>query len=387
MSNLQYTMTDKPSLLLVADTFYPKVDGTLKFMDEFMKRSQKNFKISLLVPRISSSITVPAIYVKTSKIISLSGYPLMKASLSNLFIIKKAVSQADLVFVQGPALLSYVSIYYAHKFKKTTVFYTHTIAWELFEKFVPPLFNKLLNKLVKWLSVHSYNRCSLILVPYKKLELYLKQSGVKTAIKVARLGVDITSFTPAPEKNKYKQSIGIAADKKVIGYVGRISKEKNIKVLLEAFRKLEPQDQLHLLLVGDGPKDQTDNFRWLKNCTITGFKPNVNTYLKAMDVFVMPSLTETTSLATLEAMATGLPVIVSKVGFIKDYVRKDYNGQFFPKNSPKLLAAKIYQLLANQELRERLGKNARKTVTYSFSWERSISRINRLLLSLPTENL
>ncbi|MBS3139572.1 glycosyltransferase [Candidatus Woesearchaeota archaeon] len=379
-------MTNKRSLLLAADTFHPKVDGTLKFMGEFIKRSQNTFNISLLIPRLDNSSKMEsAAYLETSKRISLSGYPLMKLTWKNLKLIKEKVKKADIIFVQGPALISYLSIYYGHKFKKTTIFYTHTIAWELLEKFVPLLFNKLLNKIVKLLSVLSYNRCNLILVPYPGLESYLKQAGVKTSIKVARLGVDINTFTPTADKNQYKTKFGISPDKKVIGYVGRISKEKNTLVLLEAFKQLEPPGRYHLLMVGDGPKDQAEKFSLLKNCTITGFKPDVNDYLKAMDLFVMPSLTETTSLATLEAMATGIPVIVSKVGYIKDYVKKDYNGQFFPKSSPKLLASKISKLLADQELQEKLGRNARKTVIYSFSWDRSINRIKRLILSLPEQ--
>ena len=94
----------------------------------------------------------------------------------------------------------------------------------------------------------------------------------------------------------------------------------------------------------------------------------------------MPSLTETTSLATLEAMSSGLPVIVTKIGFMNSYIVKDHNGLFFPRNSSTLLAAKIEKLLKHPEVMERLGQQARKTVAYGFSWERSINRIKKLLL-------
>ncbi len=136
---------------------------------------------------------------------------------------------------------------------------------------------------------------------------------------------------------------------------------------------------MFLLIVGDGPVIQVQEFKKTKNCTVTGFVPNVQDYLKAMDIFVMPSLTETTSLATLEAMSTGLPVIATKVGFMQRYIIRKYNGMFFPRNSPGILAAKIDQLLQEKELRRHLGQNARKTIMYSFSWERSISKITRML--------
>ena len=81
-------------------------------------------------------------------------------------------------------------------------------------------------------------------------------------------------------------------------------------------------------MVGDGTKKQVKEFKKIKNCKVTGFVPDVHEYLKAMDIFVMPSLTETTSLATLEAMACGLPVIATKVGYIKNYLVRNHNGLF-----------------------------------------------------------
>jgi len=369
----------KLKLLLVADTYYPKVDGTLKFMEEFLKRSQQEFAISLLVPLLEKQGGKHVTYVPTYKKITISGYPSIRLSFSTIKIVKKAIREADIIFIQGPALLSYLSIYFSKKAGKRTIFYTHTIAWELFEKFFPPLVNRIFFNLIKRLSIFFYNRSDVILVPYRKLREELQHEGVKTRIIVARLGVDIARFSPPADKRLSKQNVGIASDKFVIGYVGRISKEKNAEVLLKAFKKLKQQEDVHLLLVGDGPEDQVQPFREIPNCTITGFVPDVQKYLKAMDLFVMPSLTETTSLATLEAMATGLPVIATKVGFIKSYIVKDHNGTFFPRNSAGMLAMKIEKQRKDSELRQKLGRNARKTVAYGFSWERSINKIKRLL--------
>lgn len=202
-------------------------------------------------------------------------------------------------------------------------------------------------------------------------------------ITVARLGVDIDRFTPTTStenKDQWKLKMGLDPQKKVIGYVGRISKEKNTLTFLEAFKKLPHQDKYILLIVGDGAREQRIPFEQTPNCMITGFVSNVQDYLKAMDIFVMPSLTETTSLATLEAMASGLPVVATKVGFIENYITKGYNGVFFPQNSAALLATKLEKLIQNKEIRAKLGSNARKTMAYSFSWERSINRIKRILL-------
>ncbi|HIH11482.1 TPA: glycosyltransferase family 1 protein [Candidatus Woesearchaeota archaeon] len=369
----------KPKLLLIADTYYPKVDGTLKFMEEFLQRSRHDFEISLLVPdfgiRKGNNIT----YVETSKYLNISGYPSIKLSFKNISLIKKTIKEADLVFIQGPALLSYISIYYSSKLGKKTLFYLHTISWELFQQFAPPFLNKLLYAFVKRMSTALYNRCDELLVPYPELKDHLTANGVKTSINIAKLGVDIDLFSPPKDSHAMRKKLHLPLKEKIIGYVGRVSKEKNVTVLRQAFHKLASKNT-HLLIVGDGPEDQIVPFRTTSRCTVTGFVNNVQDYLQAMDIFVMPSLTETTSLTTLEAMASGLPVIATKVGFIKEYISKDYNGIFFPKNSSSFLAVKIEKLLKSPVLRQKLGQNARKTIVYSFSWDRSINRIKRILL-------
>ncbi len=374
----------KPQLLLVADTYYPKVDGILKFMEQFLTRSRDDGRIHLLVPYLGEKKGSAVTYVAPSRFLSLSGYPSIRFSRQNLQRIKAALSRADIVFIQGPALLSYLCLYYAPKFRKKTVFYLHVLPWELFARFTPPLLNTILAFLVKKMSILLYNRADEILVPYPELQDYLRREGVKSMVTVARLGVDIDSFTPTQNKEEWKRKMGLDPHRKVIGYVGRISKEKNVGVLLDAFRRLKRlgkgAEEASLLLVGDGPRKQKKVCAHIPHCQVTGFVDNVQDYLKAMDIFVMPSSTETTSLATLEAMASGLPVITTKIGFMQNYIINGYNGTFFSRNEPAMLAAKIDKLLQEKELRRRLGRNARKTVAYSFSWERSINKIRRILL-------
>jgi glycosyltransferase involved in cell wall biosynthesis len=378
---LSNKMNDKPKLLIVADTYYPKLDGTLIFVEEFIKRTKDDFQLSQLVPDLGLHKGKNVTYLDTYKKIQLSGYPSIKFSFSNRKKIRNAVKNSDIVFVQGPGLASYWAIYYGKKYAKKTYFYLHTITWELFAKFLPPLFNKMFFNFIKNFSVKSYNRCTEVLVPYHGLKDQLTHSGVHTKISVARLGVDIDRFQPTKNKQKSKIKLGLDPNKTVIGYVGRISKEKNVQTLREAFLKLSAKENIFLLMVGDGTDEQKKKFEEITNCKITGFVRGVQGYLKAMDIFVMPSLTETTSLATLEAMASGLPVISTKVGFIKNYIVKGHNGIFFPRNSATMLSIKIEKLIHNQDMIKKLSVNARKTVAYSFSWERSINKIKRLLLN------
>lgn len=376
-------MSNKPKILIVADTFYPQVDGVIRFMEEFISRSKNDFELTLLVPGFDHKKEIKGIktiFLEASRMFKLSTYPSIKLSFKNLRAIKRAVKQTDIVFAQDSALAGYLSIKYARRYHKKALFYTHQFTWKQFEKVVSPLAGKLFTNLVKNISVKALNRCDLVLLPYSEAKEEFRKAGVNADMKIARLGIDINKFLPSQDKQASKKMLQLP-NKLIIGYVGRISKEKNTLVLLNAFNRLNHQ-KFFLLMVGDGQPEIVEKFQKNKNCKVTGFVDNVQGYLQAMDIFVMPSLVETTSLATLEAMSCGLPVIVTKVGFMKEYVIKDHNGLFFPRTSPALLAMKIEKLARNPALREKLSYNARKTIAYSFSWERSINKVKKILLKV-----
>ena len=111
-------------------------------------------------------------------------------------------------------------------------------------------------------------------------------------------------------------------------------------------------------------------------------KDNVIPYLQAMDIYVLPSLTETTSLSTLEAMSCGCAVISTKVGLVKRYIKDKVNGSFFPKGNASALKVKLSWLVENPDIRTELGRNARETVKAKFNWERTEIGIRKALEDL-----
>ncbi|MCK5025745.1 MAG: glycosyltransferase family 4 protein, partial [Nanoarchaeota archaeon] len=111
-------------------------------------------------------------------------------------------------------------------------------------------------------------------------------------------------------------------------------------------------------------------------------KDDVIPYLQAMDIYVLPSLTETTSLSTLEAMSCGCAVISTKVGLVKRYIKDKVNGSFFPKGNATALKIKLNWLIENPGIRAKLGRNARETVKAKFNWEKTETGIREALEDL-----
>jgi glycosyltransferase involved in cell wall biosynthesis len=158
-------------------------------------------------------------------------------------------------------------------------------------------------------------------------------------------------------------------------FVGRLHEQKAVDILLRAaalIGRQRPQRDLRVDLVGDGPlgNELTALARELGIAEIVGFhgdRDDVTSFLRAADVFVLPSRAEGISNALLEAMAFGLPVVASAVPGNTDVIEHEENGLLVEVDDPVALAAAILRVLDEADLRERLGRRARRTVETTYS--------------------
>jgi len=373
-------------LLIATDTYFPKRDGVVIFLSKIIPKLVDKFDITILAPAYKENIVTIAntqiIGLPLSKTIKLADYQSLQLTSKNLGKIKQAVKETDIVWSQDLAPIGALSIIYAKKFKKPSINYVHQITEEHLTgllpvpKIVKPIAFFFVKRIVKYL----YNKCNMLLVPYKSLAQELSDNGIKTKKAIIPLGVDSEKFVPPNSKIVAKKFLGIDPKHTVIGYCGRLSKEKDVKTLVRAFMRLkEFYPNIFLLLVGSGPRRDLNSMLNKKDIKVTGFVSDVVPYLQAMDIFVLPSLTETTSLATIEAMACKLPVVVTKVGYIKEYIKDRHNGMFFPTRNDYVLRRKLEKLIRNEPGRKMLGENARETVLERFSWKKTVALIRKAL--------
>ncbi|MBD3355052.1 glycosyltransferase, partial [Candidatus Woesearchaeota archaeon] len=349
MNNLE----DKKKLLITTDAYLPKRDGLVVFLEKTIPSLTKEYDITIAAPlfsknKIKSIGDAKAVGFPVSDRIKISGYNGVRISRKNRKKLKKLVKESDIVFSQDLAFLGGLSIIYGKRYKKPVFNYVHQITWEhLVDVLSIPRFLKYISSLIMRIAVnYLYNRCSALLVPYKELADELEQKGVTSKKLVVALGVDTERFKPPEDKFKAKKEIGINPNSKVIGYCGRISREKDLATLKKAYLRLKKDyPGIKLLIVGDGPEEEMKKLRRIPDVNLTGAVKDVVPYLQAMDIFVMPSLTETTSLATIEAMSTGLAVVSTKVGYIKEYIIHKFNGMFFGKQNDYILRKRIELLL------------------------------------------
>lgn len=168
--------------------------------------------------------------------------------------------------------------------------------------------------------------------------------------------------------SNFISDFGRDESKITIGYVGRLSKEKGVVYLLAALgHDILQNNNVRLVVIGEGDEGASlhQSARELgvaDRVFFLGFRDNVEELLSCIDVFVLPSLTEGTPMALLEAMAHGVPVIATNVGGVPDVIRSEYNGLLVEPKSSLAIARSINKLINNIDLRKQLSNNGMKTI-------------------------
>jgi glycosyltransferase involved in cell wall biosynthesis len=173
--------------------------------------------------------------------------------------------------------------------------------------------------------------------------------------KVVRLpnSIDLSRVETAMSVAEAKQRFGFAATDIVIGTVGRVEEQKGHRFLLEAFAKLRQRpdgERLKLLLVGDGRllpqlRDSASRLGIAEVCCFPGGIARLAEVYRAIDLFALPSLWEGLSLAMLEAMASGLPMVATEVGGARDVLGDSQFGLLVPPHDAGALEATLGRLL------------------------------------------
>ena len=189
------------------------------------------------------------------------------------------------------------------------------------------------------------------------------------------------SSTPNEVAGAVRQRLGWSAEHVVAVCVARMSREKGLLDLIEAFVAVSDRlPMLRLLLVGDGP--DADRVRALLAARTAGDRavlhpatPEVMPLLHAADLFVLPSLHENQSFAILEAMQAGLPVLSTAVGGTPELVRHGETGWLVPPNQPATLAEGLELLVNDMSLRQRLGRAGRVAAEREHSFAEFLDRL------------
>jgi glycosyltransferase involved in cell wall biosynthesis len=203
--------------------------------------------------------------------------------------------------------------------------------------------------------------------------------------------VDLTRYQRAVDRLAIRRYLGLAPDDQVMAVVATFKRQKGHRYLIDAASLVVPQfPNLRILLIGDGElseelSTQTRALGLEKHIRFLGIRKDVPDLLAASDCFVLPSLWEGLSIALVEAMASGLPVIATEVSGTRQVIVSGESGLLVPPGDTRLLAGAMLELLSNPQKARTLGIAGRQRVEKHFNAQKQASNhialFTRALLS------
>jgi phosphatidylinositol alpha 1,6-mannosyltransferase len=358
----------KLRIAVVAESFLPQINGVTNSVLRILDFFQKNGHDAIVIAPESNGgpneyagfeiIRVPAINVKGLIPIALPQQN-TKANLVNF--------NPDIIHLASPALLGNYVARFAKKLEIPTLSVYQTDLAGFANHYGFQLANSTLNKFVG--RVHSNSDRTL--APSTSACNYLNALGVPD-VELWRRGVDSERFRPENRDQELRDSLlGNRPDRTLIGYIGRLAHEKRLEDLIS----LDEQDDVQLVIVGDGPiRERLE--RKLPNAIFTGFKngQDLARMYASLDIFIHTGQHETFCQSIQEALASGVPVIAPNSGGPIDLVEDGKTGYLINTGNPKEIK-RVVELIQQSDANE-IRKVTRESVV-----NRTWQSINQELIS------
>lgn len=221
-----------------------------------------------------------------------------------------------------------------------------------------------------------YGQAFRVLCPSRIYQEHLRSRGV-THTGIWSRGVDPEEFHPRFRSEEYRRSLGLGPRDLLVTYIGRIAREKNLALLLDAWDKLAPvRGSAQLALVGRGPLEDEIRRRQIPGVQVQGLlhgRVLAEAYASA-DIFVFPSATETFGNSLLEAMGSGLPCLAASAGGVLEFARHGRNAWLVQPNSADAIVQGLHRLLEDHALRWHLAEGG-LTTAQERSWDEVYDRL------------
>lgn len=297
----------------------------------------------------------------------------------------------EVIHVHSPFLLGRLGAYAARQYGLPLIFTFHT----LYEQYVHylPVAQQTTKLMVQTIGRDFCNRCDLVIAPSRLVENYLREIGVTVNVAVIPTGIDLKEFEDT-DSRWLQTNFQVSPTERILLFVGRLGKEKNIIFLLESFYRVQQEiSDLRLVIAGGGPQEEELRRLCIKlgiegKVIFTGVLPRnqiVHCYAAA-DLFVFPSVTETQGLVIAEAKAAGLPVVAIRAFGAAEMVRHGEDG-FLAEHSQDSFTGSIIRLLRDRSLYEKMSRNAlinAGELSSSSSAEKMLAQYGHLLESKPS---
>ncbi len=277
-------------------------------------------------------------------------------------------SDPDIIHIHSPIVLGNIAQILAGGLRKPVIATNHYLPINLSRSLsIDPLFGRPFNNITYNYLVSFCNRCEYVTAPTKTALDLLYGHGLRAPAGVISNGMDLKKFSPGERNVEMLRRYNLPTDRPIVLHVNRLSEEKRINILLDAVAKM--QFHTHIALAGSGPaeadlREQVAQLHIGDRVSFLGFvdDDDLLALRRSADLFVIASEADLQSLATMEAMACGLPVIAADSYALPELVHDGENGYLFQPGNSDELARLLDTMLADPALCKQMGAKSLEVI-------------------------
>jgi glycosyltransferase involved in cell wall biosynthesis len=360
-------------ILIASDLHYPTINGVATFSRNLARGlAARGHEVLVIAPsqtgKKCKEVDGNHVIVRTASV-PFPFYQNFRISLNPAREVKKIIDDfdPDVIHIQMLMWIGQAAMRYGNKYGIPIVSTNHAMPENLMDnlRLLAPV-SRPINYILKAYGARFHSKADIITMPTQSAIDMFNVTKLATPIQAVSNGIDLARFTPGQASDDVYERFGLPKDKPIISYVGRLDAEKHLPVLLRAFVRVQSVlPNTHLLIVGDGterPLLQTmaHELGISHDVTLTGrvSDEDLEALHKVGTVFCMPSPAELQSIATLEAMASGQPVVAVDAGALRELCQHERNGYLTEQDDDEAIAKGLIAIVEDPALREEMSKES-----------------------------
>ncbi|TAL15062.1 glycosyltransferase family 4 protein [Patescibacteria group bacterium] len=357
-------------ILIAADLYFPVINGVATFSRNLAKGlADRGHEVLVIAPSQTGRRykEIDGNYVVTRTIsVPMPLYQNIKVSLTPMREVKKIIDEfdPDIIHIQMLMWIGQATMKYGNKIGIPIVSTNHAMPENLMDnlKLLAPVARPI-NYMLRDYGRRFHSKADFVTMPTQSaIGMFRVAEKMNVPMKAVSNGIDLSRFTDAPAPDSIYEKYDLPKDTPIVTYVGRTDAEKHIWALVKGFARALKTVKAHLLIVGDG--SDRDNLEALvrdlgikNSVTFAGRVPeeDLAPLHQVGKIFAMPSPMELQSIATLEAMASGKPVVAIDAGALKELCHDQKNGFLCEQDNDEQIGDAIAKILTDPELQKKFS--------------------------------
>jgi glycosyltransferase involved in cell wall biosynthesis len=357
-------------ILIASDLHYPTINGVATFGRTLaIGLAARGHEVMVIAPSQTSKkfkeVDVNHVVVRTASV-PFVPYQNFRISPTPGREVKKAILEfdPDVIHIQMLMWIGQATMKYGNKFGIPIVSTNHAMPENLMDNILllAPIARPI-NFMLRQYGMRFHSKADYITMPTKSaIDMFKMQEKITVPMEAVSNGIDLIRFQPGKPGPEIYEQFKLPQDVPIITYVGRVDVEKHLPILIRAFAEVRKHHDAHLMIVGSGQdtlnlKEIAHELSVFKHVTFTGRVTEEDKVLlhQIGTVFAMPSPAELQSIATLEAMASGQPVVAVDAGALKELCQDERNGYLCHKDNVEQFAEGLSRIISDPKERKRMS--------------------------------